>query len=57
MSAAERYALVALADGGLLLDLESGTLFQLNRTATFVWRRFLDGEDAAVIAAVRAAMA
>jgi hypothetical protein len=50
MSAADRYALVTVADGGLLLDLESGGLFELNRTAAFIWERFLDGLDADAIA-------
>jgi hypothetical protein len=51
MKAAERYALAATSDGGLLLDLESGGLFQLNTTATFVWRQFLDGSEVDAIAA------
>jgi hypothetical protein len=51
MKAAERYALAATSDGGLLLDLESGGLFQLNATAAFVWRQFLEGMEAEAIAA------
>jgi hypothetical protein len=50
MSAPDKYALASLADGGLLLDLETGGLFQLNATATFVWRRLLDGIPADAIA-------
>lgn len=50
MTAAERYALVPFTRGGLLLDLESGVLFQLNGTATFIWNRFLDGDEADAIA-------
>jgi hypothetical protein len=43
MSGVDRYAFAPLLDGGLLLDLDSGGLFELNRTAAFVWRQFLDG--------------
>lgn len=54
MTAPERYAFVSLAGGGLLLDLESGGLFQLNATAAFVWRRFLEGADTDAIASALA---
>jgi hypothetical protein len=50
MNANDRYALVPLANGGLLLDLESGGLFELNATASLVWQLFLDGADAGMIA-------
>jgi hypothetical protein len=55
VTAAERYALTPLGDGGLLLDLEEGGLFELNRTAFFIWRRFIEGDGAEAIAAMVAA--
>jgi hypothetical protein len=51
-----RFVLEAFSDGGLLLDLESGVLFTLNRTAVLVWQRALDGVEPAEIAIALAAM-
>ena len=42
-------SLALLSDGGVLLDLQSGGLFQLNEAAAFVWDRHLNGEPPASI--------
>jgi hypothetical protein len=41
MTRLANHALVKFDAGGLLLDLQSGGLFQLNESATFVWERWL----------------
>jgi len=43
--------LVRARPGGLLLDLETGALFRLNDSATFVWESWLAGRSAPEIAA------
>lgn len=40
-----RFVLETLSDGGLLLDLESGILFNLNRTAAFIWEQAIAGRQ------------
>jgi hypothetical protein len=54
-TAANRYALASLPEGGLLLDLESGALVELNRTAAFIWRQLLGGQVPDAIASSIAA--
>jgi len=39
----DRYYLNAFSDGAVLFDLQSGTIFQLNASATLVWRLKLAG--------------
>lgn len=43
-------SLALVSDGGVLLDLRSGALLQLNKTAAFVWNRYLSGDSPEVIA-------
>lgn len=40
-----RFVLETFSDGGILLDLRSGLIFQLNRTAAFIWERALAGSS------------
>lgn len=42
----ERFILARVADGGLLLDHDTGALLRLNESAAFVWKHVLDGIDA-----------
>ncbi len=46
-----RVALVDVSPGGLLLNLASGGLFELNETATFIWRRVLSARSLATVSA------
>jgi hypothetical protein len=39
-----RYSLVELSSGALLLDLTTGAIFELNESAALVWRHSLAGE-------------
>jgi hypothetical protein len=50
VSATSSFALVEAEPGGLLLDMEAGTIFSLNDSATQIWRRRLDGNDVSAIA-------
>lgn len=45
-----RYALCPISPGGLLLDLRSGALFELNEAAAFVWELRLAGKATDTIA-------
>lgn len=45
-----QFLLERFEDGGVLLALESGSLFRLNRTATLVWARTLALHDAEAVA-------
>lgn len=47
----DRFAFEPLRAGGILLDLHSGILFQLNESASFVWSRALQGGSPQEIAA------
>ena len=47
----ERYELATTADGGVLLDLDSGDLHRLNATAALVWELALAGASPDEIAA------
>lgn len=49
-TAGDRYLLRSFDDGSVLFDLQSGTLFQLNETAAFVWERANQGESPETIA-------
>jgi hypothetical protein len=51
----ERYLLTEVTPGGLLLDLESGSLLQLNESAALIWRNHLDGVSIDKIAEMLAA--
>src|SRR5262245_50863002 len=46
----QRYVLVGFGQDGLLLDLSSGNLFELNESAALVWARVLAGAPASVVA-------
>ena len=48
-AAGDRYVLEILADGAILLDLESGMIFQLNSSAAFIWQRVLAGRTLAEV--------
>lgn len=50
MTTAQRYALVNFDHDGLLLDLVSGNLFQLNESAALVWTNSLEGASETTIA-------
>jgi hypothetical protein len=51
MTATARHSLVRFDDGGLLLDLESGALFQLNESAAEIWEGRLAGKSTDALAA------
>lgn len=44
------YAFVGVAAGGLLVDLRSGVVFELNETAAFIWRLWLSGSSTEAVA-------
>ena len=48
--ASQRYALIDFGQDGLLLDLESGNLFELNESAALVWANSLAGAPATAVA-------
>lgn len=50
MTAGGSYLLERVSSGGLLLDLDSGSLFTLNEVAVFIWERRLQGQLASQIA-------
>jgi hypothetical protein len=49
-SQSKGFALVALPDGALLLEIASGTVYSLNRTAALIWEAYLGGEGDDLIA-------
>ncbi len=49
-TADHRYALIDFGEDGLLLDLVSGNLFELNQSAALVWSRALAGAPANAVA-------
>jgi len=51
MTAPARHLLAPVKGGGLLLDLESGAVFTLNRSAALIWSAHLDGASNVDIAA------
>jgi hypothetical protein len=50
MEGGPNLTLVDLDDGGLLMNLRTGVVFQLNLSAAFVWRRLLAGDARTEIA-------
>lgn len=50
----QKYVLEPLSDGGVLLDLDSGALFELNVSAAFVWSHAVNGVRSSEIAAAYA---
>lgn len=44
MTSSSRFSLASASDGGVLLDLELGALYRLNKTAALVWQCHLQGE-------------
>lgn len=50
MTVTVSHALEKFPSGGLLLDLQSGGLFQLNESATFIWDGWLAGTPVAELA-------
>lgn len=50
MSTSERFYLTRLSTEGLLLDLKTGSLFQLNESASAIWSDWLAGQSEEVIA-------
>src|SRR6478736_6559003 len=50
MRAPKEYALRDVSPGALMLNLQSGALFELNESAAFVWRLHIAGEEVERIA-------
>jgi len=44
MTDSSRFSLASCSDGGVLLDLDLGALYRLNKTATLVWQCHLRGD-------------
>jgi hypothetical protein len=55
MKLGDRYALVEIRTGALMLDLVSGAIVELNESGKAIWQRALDGASEAKIAADLAA--
>lgn len=49
---AARFVFEPLADGGILLDVQTGLIFEMNPSAALIWENALAGADAGALAGV-----